>query len=104
MTDDQLPDLVAGAGSTLPFVGWLDDKLGDHSAMDDALYTLVRVDDPLLVLRAMATLRTWGDRIIEEAVLDARAGGCTWEQIAEALRRSRQSVHRQYAGDDDGGD
>ena len=76
---------------------WLrQDRDVDLDAMDAALYSLEHADDPLLVLRNMADLRRIGDRITELAVADARANGSTWQEVATALRRSRQSVHQQY--------
>lgn len=102
MTDENVLSQLAGGASRLLFVSWIDKQFDDHQALDDALFTLVRVDEPLLILRSVSTLRLWGDRIIEAAVSDARDKGATWEEIAGALRRSRQSVHRQYSrGEED---
>lgn len=81
---------------------WLSaDRDVDVAAMRDALYTLDHADDPLLILRTMADLRRFGDRITELAVADARASGATWQEIATALRRSRQSVHQSFGPPND---
>lgn len=80
---------------------WLKDHFDDYTAMEDAHYLFYRIDEPLAMLRTMATLRRWGDEINRLAVEDARQAGATWEEIAEAMRRSKQSVHRQYASGDD---
>jgi hypothetical protein len=58
---------------------------------------LIRVtESPLAVLHAMAKIRDILVQYEKAAVEEARERGDTWEQIAEALGRSRQSVWRQY--------
>lgn len=69
--------------------------------MLDALYTLHRTDDPLLVLRAAATLRVVGEELRHHAARDAHDAGATWSEIGEALRMSRQAAHRHFAEHDE---
>ena len=64
--------------------------------MDSAAYTLRHADDPLLVLRALAELRDVRDQLELWAVRDARERENSWQEIAEALRRPRQAVHRKH--------
>jgi hypothetical protein len=79
---------------------WIDHI--DTGPRDDALYALEHADDPLLVLRALADLYEWRRATTDLAVIDARKAGASWEDIAQALRRSRQSVHRQWSDVDVG--
>jgi hypothetical protein len=64
--------------------------------MDSAAFTLRHADEPLLVLRAVAELRDVREHLELWAVRDARARGHSWQEIAEALRRPRQAVHRKH--------
>ncbi len=64
--------------------------------MDSAAFTLRPADEPLLVLRALAELRDVRDQLELWAVADARKRGHSWQEIAEALRRPRQAVHRKH--------
>jgi hypothetical protein len=64
--------------------------------MDSAAYTLRHADEPLLVLRALAELRDVREQLELWAVRDARTRGHSWQEIAEALRRPRQAVHRKH--------
>ena len=64
--------------------------------MESAVYTLRHADDPLLVLRALAELRDVREQLELAAVRDARENGHSWSDLAEALRRPRQAVHRKH--------
>ena len=78
-------------------MGWLDTI--DPAAlerMDSAAYTLRHADDPLLVLRALAELRDVREQLEVWAARDAREQGHSWQELAEALRRPRQAVHRKH--------
>lgn len=77
---------------------WIDDFV-DESYLS-ARYNLHHADNPLLVLRAVCDLQRWAADLERLAVEAARQEGEPWSAIAEALRRSRQSVHRQYAHDE----
>ena len=77
-------------------MAWLDGI--DHRGLDDALFTLRRANDPILVLRVLVDLRGWGDVMTRLAVAEARRQGRSWDDVAEALRVSRQAAHRRFAG------
>ena len=56
--------------------------------------------DPLARVAAAAALKdeieAIGDELLDHFVKDARAEGCSWTQIGDALGMSRQSVHAKY--------
>jgi len=78
-------------------MAWLDDvEQTTLDQMESAVYTLRHADDPLLVLRALAELRDVREQLELAAVRDARERGHSWAELAEALRRPRQAVHRKH--------
>ena len=78
-------------------MAWLDEiERPTLDQMESAVYTLRHADDPLLVLRALAELRDVRERLELWAVRDAREAGHSWGELAEALRRPRQAVHRKH--------
>ena len=81
-------------------VAWVDGV--DNTGLDDFLFTLSRAEDPVLVVRVLADLRRWSDTVTRLAVVDARRQGRSWDDIAEALRVSRQAAHHRFASLDDG--
>ncbi len=54
--------------------------------------------DPMLGLRAVLALRRLAERVEAEQVAHARNRGWSWQQIAQVLGVTRQSVHAKYAG------
>lgn len=52
--------------------------------------------DPDVGLRAVAALRTLTERLEILQVENARKQGWSWQQIAERLGVTRQTVHRKY--------
>jgi DNA-binding NarL/FixJ family response regulator len=52
--------------------------------------------DPDVGLRAVAALRTLTERLEILQVENARRSGWSWQQIAERLGVSKQTVHRKY--------
>jgi hypothetical protein len=54
-------------------------------------------DDPEVGLAAVVALRQLLDQLEALQVAAARKSGWTWEQIANALGLTRQSVHKKYA-------
>ena len=52
--------------------------------------------DPVVGLRAVASLRTLVERLEALHVRNARERGWSWEQIGDALGVSRQSIHAKY--------
>ena len=55
-------------------------------------------DDPAAGLRAVLALRRLAERVEAEQVARARTQGWSWQQIAEGLGMTRQSVHAKYGG------
>lgn len=54
--------------------------------------------DPSVGLRAVLALRRLAERVEAEQVARARARGWSWQQIADVLGMTRQSVHAKYGG------
>jgi hypothetical protein len=53
--------------------------------------------DPAVGLHAVWALRTLLDQVERAQVDNARTKGWSWQDIAKALRVSRQSVHEKHA-------
>lgn len=78
-------------------MAWLDaQEQATLDQMESAVFTLRHADDPLLVLRALSELRDVREQLELWAVRDARAADHSWQELAEALRRPRQAVHRKH--------
>jgi hypothetical protein len=56
------------------------------------------VVDPVVGLRAVLALRRLAERVEAEQVAVARDQGWSWQQVADVLGMTRQSVHAKYAG------
>jgi DNA-binding NarL/FixJ family response regulator len=54
--------------------------------------------DPAEGLRAVAALRALLERLERLQVGNARRSGWSWQQIADALGVSKQSVHKKHVG------
>lgn len=54
--------------------------------------------NPSVGLRAVLALRRLTERVEAEQVANARAQGWSWQQIADGLGMTRQSVHAKYGG------
>ena len=52
--------------------------------------------DPAVGLAAVTSLRGLLESLEELQVTNARAQGWSWQQIADALRVSRQAAHKKY--------
>ena len=57
-----------------------------------------RPADPAVGLRAVLALRRLAERVEAEQVTLARDQGWSWQQIADVLGMTRQSVHGKYGG------
>jgi hypothetical protein len=57
-----------------------------------------RAADPVAGLRAVLALRRLAERVEAEQVALARDQGWSWQQIADVLGMTRQSVHAKYGG------
>ena len=77
---------------------WLDDH--EWPVLHDAFWSL-RTRSCSYVFRAIADIRGFTEIVVEAAVKDAREHGATWEDIAGAMRLTRQAVHRRFAPQDD---
>ena len=55
-------------------------------------------DNPSVGLRAVLALRRLAERVEAEQVIRAREQGWSWQQIADGLGMTRQSVHVKYGG------
>ena len=77
--------------------------MADHEwpELHDAFWGLQHAESALTVLRAIADIRGFTEIVIEAAVKDARGERATWEDIAGAMRLTRQAVHRRFAGLED---
>jgi hypothetical protein len=53
-------------------------------------------EDPAVGLRAVLALRRLADKLEVLHVQRARSLGWSWQEIAEALAVTRQSVHKKY--------
>jgi DNA-binding NarL/FixJ family response regulator len=54
--------------------------------------------DPIVGLRAVASLRLLLESLEELQVRNAREQGWSWQQIADQLGVSRQAVHKKHGG------
>ena len=67
-----------------------------------AMEPIVRVaedaasNDPEMGLRAVAALRALAERLEVLQVTSARAQGWSWQDIAQRLGVTKQTVHRKY--------
>jgi predicted transcriptional regulator len=60
------------------------------------IVTEVSSKDPVVGLRAAASLRALLESVEELQVKNAREQGWSWERIATALGVSKQAVHQKY--------
>ena len=59
-------------------------------------------DDPLGRIEAAATIREQierlSDELLDHVVKEARAAGCSWAQIGDALGVTRQAAQQRHGG------
>ena len=79
-------------------MSWLAEN--EFPELHDSIWNLQHAESPLTVLRAISDLQGFGQVITSAAVQDARKQGISWQEIADALRLSRQAVHRRYAAEE----
>ena len=58
----------------------------------------VRSADPDIALRAVARLRRLVEQLETDQVTAARRAGWSWQDIAERLGVTKQTVHRKHRG------
>jgi predicted transcriptional regulator len=66
------------------------------SSEPEELVTEVNSRDPVVGLRAVASLRALLEAVEELQVINAREQGWSWQRIAAALGVSKQAVHQKY--------
>lgn len=70
-------------------------------AAAEASYLLRITKEPLVAIRALATIEVEAKKVLAEMVEEARSANHTWAQIAEALGVTRQAAQARYGGGDD---
>jgi hypothetical protein len=77
---------------------WILRRLSERDRRDwiEMTYIARTTDSPLVVMKAMSRMKDLLNAYLEAAVGEARERGASWGDIAEALGRSRQAVHKQY--------
>ena len=71
-------------------------------AAAEAAYLLRVTREPLVAIRALATIEAEARKVLAEMVEEARKADHTWAQVAEALGVSRQAAQARFRGDDVG--
>ena len=71
-------------------------------AAAEASYLLRVTNEPLVAIRALATIEVEAKKILAEMVEEARSANYSWAQIAEALGVTRQAAQARFGGGDSG--
>jgi hypothetical protein len=66
----------------------------------EASYLLRITTEPLVAIRALATIEVEAKKVLADMVAEAREANHTWAQIAEALGISRQAAQARFGGAD----
>jgi hypothetical protein len=66
----------------------------------EASYLLRVTTEPLVAIRALATIEVEARKVLADMVDEARKANHTWAQIAEALGISRQAAQARFGGAD----
>ena len=69
-------------------------------AAAEAAYLLRVTKEPLVAIRALATIEAEARKVMAEMVEEARKSDHTWAQIAEALGITRQAAQARFGGGD----
>ena len=67
-------------------------------AAAEASYLLRVTSEPLVAIRALATIEVEAKTVLAEMVEEARKANHTWAQIAEALGVTRQAAQARFGG------
>src|SRR4051812_44669116 len=70
------------------------------AAASEAAYLLRVTKEPLVALRALATIEVEARRVAVEMVEEARQAGHSWSRIAEALGVTRQAAQARFGASD----
>jgi hypothetical protein len=88
---------------TVPNLGdinhpWILERVPERDRRDWIEMTFIArtADSPLAAMRAMSRMTQLLNAYIDAAVSEARERGASWADIAEALGRSKQAIHKQY--------
>ena len=71
-------------------------------AAAEASYLLRVTSEPLVAIRALATIEGEAKKVLADMVEEARKADHTWVQIAEALGVTRQAAQARFGGDGGG--
>jgi hypothetical protein len=69
-------------------------------AAAEATYLLRVTKEPLVAIRALATIEIEAKKVLPEMIDEARKADHTWAQIAEALGVTRQAAQARFGGGD----
>ena len=69
-------------------------------AAAEASYLLRVTQEPLVALRALATIEAEARRVTAAMVVEARQAGHSWSRIAEALGVTRQAAQARFGASD----
>ncbi len=67
-------------------------------AAAEASYLLRVTKEPLVAIRALATIEVEAKKVLAEIVVEARKTDHTWAEIAEALGITRQAAQARFGG------
>ena len=70
------------------------------AAAAEASYLLRITREPLVAIRALATIEVEAKKVLPEMVEEARKADHTWAEIAEALGVTRQAAQARFGGGD----
>jgi hypothetical protein len=78
---------------------WILSRVSERDRRDwiGMTYIARTADSPLAAMKAMSRMKELLNAYLEAAVDEARERGASWADIAEALGRTRQAVHKQYS-------
>jgi hypothetical protein len=66
----------------------------------EAAYLLRVTREPLVAIRALATIESEAKKVLADMVEEARKNEHTWAEIAEALGVTRQAAQARFGGGD----
>jgi hypothetical protein len=71
-------------------------------AAAEASYLLRVTNEPLVAIRALATIEVEAKKVLAEMVEEARSADHSWAQVAEALGVTRQAAQARFGGGNTG--
>lgn len=73
---------------------WITGRLSPEA--ERARFTILHASDPLILAQALTVSAAETERLLREAVAEAREAGATWEEIGQAVGTSRQAALRRF--------